>query len=133
MLVVHYEPENAPADAAAKTMKCLTRRTDMKRRRLFLVKRAKRPKIRSGTFQREIRANHLDDVIRRRDLLDCLCWNGRHWNSIFRSFASRSDAKFTQQALPLPVMRKSILILAAVLLGLMPRESEARETITKGD
>ena len=69
MLVIHYETKNAPAHAAAKTMKCLPGWAHNERRRLFLMKWAERLEIYSGTFQRKIRADHLDDVVGGRDLL----------------------------------------------------------------
>src|ERR1700737_3394929 len=69
MFVFHHEPENASADSAAKAMKRLTLRTDVKRRRFFLVKRTERLEISAGPFQRKIRADHLDDVVGGRDLL----------------------------------------------------------------
>ena len=69
VLVFHHEPKNASADPAAKTMKRLALRIDVKRRRLFLMERTERLEIYAGTFQRKIRADHLDDVVRPRDLL----------------------------------------------------------------
>ena len=69
VLVFHHEPENAAPDAAAKAMKCLTLRIDVKRRRFLLMKGTKRLKICAGPFQRKIRADHLDDVVGGRDLL----------------------------------------------------------------
>ena len=71
VLVIHYEPEDAAACAASKAMKCLPTRAYNERRCFFLMKRAEGLKIRSRTFQREIRTNHFDDVICRRYLLDC--------------------------------------------------------------
>jgi hypothetical protein len=41
----------------------------MERRRFLLMKWTERFEICAGAFQWEIRANHLDDVVRRRDLL----------------------------------------------------------------
>ena len=59
-------------------MKRLALRTNVKRWGLFLVERAQRLEIRAGAPQRKIRANHLDDIVRRGDLLDCFCWNTGH-------------------------------------------------------
>src|SRR6266852_5777951 len=70
MLIFHDEAKNASAHPASETMKRLPLRADMKRRRFFLMKWAKRPKVRTGAFERKIRADHLDDVIRRGDLFD---------------------------------------------------------------
>ena len=75
MLVFHHEPENAAPDAAAKAMKCLTLRIDVKRRRFLLMKGTKRLKICAGPFQRKIRADHLDDVVGGGDLLYGFYWN----------------------------------------------------------
>ena len=72
MLVFHYETKNAPANAAAEAVERLPLGTDMERRRLFLMKWAKRLEIRAGAFERKIRTNHLDDVVGRSDLFDCL-------------------------------------------------------------
>ena len=71
VLVIHYESEDAAASAASKTMKCLPARAYHERGCCFLMKRAESLKIRSRTFQRKIRTNHIDDVIGRRDLFDC--------------------------------------------------------------
>src|SRR5262249_40901 len=71
VLVFHYEPESAAACAAAKTMECLPTRAHHERRCFFLMKRAERLEIRSCAFQGEIRAVHFDDVVCRRNLLDC--------------------------------------------------------------
>ena len=68
MLVFHHEPENASADPAAKAMKCLALRIDVKRGRFFLMKRTERLEICAGPFQRKIRADHFDDVVGGRDL-----------------------------------------------------------------
>jgi len=71
VLVIHYESESAAASAAAKTMKCLPTRAHRKRGCFFLMKRAEGLEIRSRTFEREIGADHFDDVVCRRDLLEC--------------------------------------------------------------
>src|SRR5882724_3441995 len=54
MLVIHHKPEDAPACAAAETMKRLPARTHHERRRLFLMKGAERLEIGSRAFQRKI-------------------------------------------------------------------------------
>jgi len=71
VLVFHYESESAAASAAAKTMKGLPARAHHERRCFLLMKRAERLEICSSAFQREIRTNHFDDVVCRRDLLNC--------------------------------------------------------------
>src|SRR6266436_663635 len=96
MLVFHDETKNAPADAAAETMKGLPLRTDMKRWRLFLMKWAERSEIRAGPFQGKIGADDFHDVVRGGDLLDCF-----RRNHVGRLFFSRllveAMPKFTQR------------------------------------
>jgi hypothetical protein len=46
--------------------------------RLFLMKGTEGLERCAGTPQRKIGANHLDDIVRRGDLLDCFCWNTGH-------------------------------------------------------
>src|ERR1700736_984237 len=53
MLVIHNEPKNASARAAAKTMKRLPARTHHERRRFLLMERAKRLEICPRASQRE--------------------------------------------------------------------------------
>jgi hypothetical protein len=50
MLVIHDEPEDAPADAAAETMERLALRADVERRALLLMKRAERLEARAARF-----------------------------------------------------------------------------------
>ena len=69
MLIFHYEPENASADAASETVKGLALRIDVERRSFFLMKGTERFEICAGPFQREVRPDHFDDVVRSRDLL----------------------------------------------------------------
>ena len=71
MFVIHDKPENAPAHPAAKTMECLSLRTDRKRWRLFLVKWTKGLEARTGTLERKISTDHFHDVVRGCDLFDC--------------------------------------------------------------
>ncbi len=72
MLILHHKAKNAAAGAAPEAVESLPLWTDVKRRRLFLVKRTKRLEIRARAFQWKIGADHLDDVVRRCDLLDVL-------------------------------------------------------------
>ena len=95
MFILHHETKNAATDAAPETVESLPLWTDMKGRRLFVVKRTKRLEIRARAFQWKIGADHLDDVVRRGDLLDVLCWNSSQL--IFRSFGFRSDVKLTRR------------------------------------
>src|SRR5262249_7316711 len=50
VFVFHDEPKSASADTAAKTVKRLPLRTNVKRRRFFLMKRTEGLKIRSRPF-----------------------------------------------------------------------------------
>ena len=72
MLVIHHKTENTPPDPAAEAVKRLPLRADREGGRFFLMKRAERLEVRAGAFERKIRADHFDDVIRRRDLFDIL-------------------------------------------------------------
>ena len=89
MLVIHHKPEDAPACAAAETMKRLPARTHHERRRLFLMKGAERLEIGSRAFQRKIRTNYFDDIVRGRNLLDRFRRDRSHARLIiFTSFDS---------------------------------------------
>src|SRR5262245_56885797 len=97
MLIIHHESEDAPTHATTETMKCLPAWAYHERRRSLLMKRTQRLEIRSRAFQREIRADHFDDVVRGGDLLDCFRRSRSHARLIiFASFDFRSDAKLTQ-------------------------------------
>ena len=71
MLIIHDEPENAAACAAAETMKSLPARAHHERWRLFLMKWTERLEICSCAFQREIGADYFDDIVCGGDLLNC--------------------------------------------------------------
>ncbi len=97
MLIIHHEPEDAPTHAAAEAMERLPARTHRERRRFLLMKGAERLVICARAFQRKIRADHFDNVIRGSDLLDCLRRDRSHARLIiFASFDFGSDAKLTQ-------------------------------------
>ena len=70
MLVFHNETKGAPSHAAAKTMERLPLRADVERWRFLLMKWTERLEIRPGALEREIRSDHLDDIVRGGDLLD---------------------------------------------------------------
>ncbi len=70
MLVVHDEPKNAPARATTEAVKGLPARADHERGRFLLMKWAERLKICTRAFERKIRANHVDNIIRGSNLLD---------------------------------------------------------------
>jgi hypothetical protein len=63
-------PKNAPARAAPKAMEGLPARADHERWRLLLMKRAQCLEIRSRALEREVRTDHIDDVVRGSNLLD---------------------------------------------------------------
>lgn len=72
VLVFHDKAKNPSADAAPEAVEGLPLRAHVKRRRFFLMKRAQGFEISARSLNRKIRADHLDDVIRRSDLFDCL-------------------------------------------------------------
>ena len=72
VFVVHYEPKNRPARTAPETMKALSLRADVKRRRLLLVERAERFETRPGALQGKVGPDDFDDIVRRSHLLDRL-------------------------------------------------------------
>jgi hypothetical protein len=97
MLVIHDEPEDASTYTAAKAMERLPARAHHEGRRFFLMKGAERLEIRSRAFQRKIRTDHFDNVVRGGDLFDCLRRNRSHARLIiFASFGFGSDVKLTQ-------------------------------------
>src|SRR5437763_13457471 len=107
MLVIHHEPKDAPTCTATETMKCLPARAHRERRRFLLMKRTERLKIYSRAFERKIRADYFDDVVRGGDLLDCLRRNRSHARLIiFASFAFGSDAKLYVMRVPVQVKRE---------------------------
>jgi len=57
VLVIHHEPENAPACSATEAVERLPRRADMKGGRFFLMKRAERAEVCSRAFERKIQIN----------------------------------------------------------------------------
>ena len=71
MLIIHDEPENAAACAAAEAMKGLSARAHCERRRFLLMKGAERLEICSCAFQRKIGADYFDDIVCGGDLLNC--------------------------------------------------------------
>ena len=101
VLVIHDESKNAPAHAAAEAVKRLPLRLDRERWRLFLMKRTERLEIRAGALQRKIRSDHFHDVIRARDLLDCL---GRDRHFFFVLGSGRG--KLSRER-PLPILKQS--------------------------
>jgi hypothetical protein len=70
VLVIHHEPEHGAPGAAAETLKYLAGGVDRKGGAPFLVEGAESFVGRARTFEREIRTNHLHDVVRGGNLLD---------------------------------------------------------------
>ena len=68
-VLLHEKREDVAPDAAAKTMKNLLVRVDMKRRGALLVKRAERLEMPARPFERHVLANHLGDVHARLDVV----------------------------------------------------------------
>src|SRR5215469_16993804 len=77
MLIIHDETENAAARSTPETMKGLALRTDGEGRRLFLMKWTERLETCTRPLQGEISSDNFHDIVRGRDLLDCLRRN-RH-------------------------------------------------------
>ena len=75
VLVLHHESKNASPNAAAETMKRLSLRVDVKRRRFLLMKWTECLKIRPRALQWKIGADHFDDVVGGGNLLDCFWRN----------------------------------------------------------
>src|SRR6266478_3493423 len=105
----------------------------MKRWRFLLMKWAKCLEIRSRPFERKIGTNHLDDVVRRGNLLDGFGWDCSH--EVF-DFSLVWFGKRCQTYAVLgrfPNMRKLLSIFALIsCLGGMEAAS-ARDVIHKGD
>src|SRR6266516_6501895 len=78
VLIIHHKAENASARPTSKAVEGLSLRTHMERWRFLLMKWAKRPEIRSRSFERKIGADHLDDIVRRSDLFDGFRWDSSH-------------------------------------------------------
>src|SRR5450432_3908532 len=72
MLVIHNKAKNTPAHTAAEAVKRLPLGAHREGRCFFLMKGAERLEGGAGAFEWKIRADHFDDVIRRRDLFDIL-------------------------------------------------------------
>lgn len=93
MLVFHHEAKDAAANAAAKTVKRLPLRADMKRRGLFLMKRTERFEIRACPLEWKIGADDFDHIICGGDLLD-----GLGWDHVFTRSLSEGVSKLRNAA-----------------------------------
>ena len=63
VLVFHHEGEHVAARAATEAVPDLLLRVDIEARRLFLVEWAEGAEVCPRTLEREIRADHLDNVV----------------------------------------------------------------------
>src|SRR5438046_5890593 len=68
VLIIHHKAENASAYSASKAVESLSLRADMERRRLLLMKWAKRLEICPAAFEGKIQTNHFDNIIPGGDL-----------------------------------------------------------------
>src|SRR6184192_3729470 len=97
------------------------------------MKWAKRPEIRSRSFERKIGADHLDDIVRRSDLFDGFRWDSSHEMSDFSLvwFGKRCQTYAVRGRFP--NMRKLLSILVLVCWLAQTGTGQAREVIHKGD
>jgi len=128
VLIIHDEAENASPHPAAETVKRLPLRVYVERRGLFLVKRTERLKVHTGAPEREIRANHVNDVVGGRDLLYGFGGNRCH-RVTFGSFRMLGDAKFRKRK---NISMSRIFLVAGFLAAMLPAPVGAREVLQKG-
>src|SRR5438094_911375 len=97
------------------------------------MKWAKRPEIRSRSFERKIGADHLDDIVRRSDLFDGFRWDSSHEMLDFSLvwFGKRCQTYAVRGRFP--NMRKLLPIFALICCFRAAETTQAREVIHKGD
>src|SRR5205809_902152 len=97
------------------------------------MKWAKRPEIRSRSFERKIGADHLDDIVRRSDLFDGFRWDSSHEMLDFSLvwFGKRCQTYAVRGRFP--NMRKLLPIFALICCFRAAETTPAREVIHKGD
>src|SRR5436305_6279525 len=97
------------------------------------MKWAKRPEIRSRSFERKIGADHLDDIVRRSDLFDGFRWDSSHEMLVFSLvwFGKRCQTYAVRGRFP--NMRKLLPIFALICCFRAAETTQAREVIHKGD
>src|SRR6266705_2698232 len=96
------------------------------------MKRAKRLEIRARSFKRKIGTDHLDDVVRRRDLFDGFSWDCSHETLDFSlvCFEKRCQTYAVRGRFPNITKRVPIFVLICCL-GV--EAAHARDVIHKGD
>src|SRR5207247_1286291 len=97
------------------------------------MKWAKRPEIRSRSFERKIGADHLDDIVRRSDLFDGFRWDSSHEMLDFSLvwFGKRCQTYAVRGRFP--NMRKLLPIFALICCFRAAETTQAREVIHKDD
>src|SRR5213595_2180399 len=97
------------------------------------MKWAKRPEIRSRSFERKIGADHLDDIVRRSNLFDGFRWDSSHEMLDFSLvwFGKRCQTYAVRGRFP--NMRKLLPIFALICCFRAAETTQAREVIHKGD
>src|SRR5215203_104436 len=138
VLVIHHKTEDAPSRTTAETVEGLALLTDVKRRRLFLVKWTKRLVARARPLEREIRADDLDDVVGRGDLLDSVCGDGAHGAATFRSFHFAAGGKLMQRGPPSIATVQTLVktfpvLLLAATFALVPTSARSASVLGPGD
>ncbi len=78
MLVIHDEPENAAARAAAEAVEGLAGGIDVERGAFLAMERAEGDEACAGALEREIGADDINDVVGVRDALDGFLGNEPH-------------------------------------------------------
>jgi len=96
------------------------------------MKRAKRLETRTRSFERKIGTDHLDDVVRRRDLFDGFSWDCSHETLDFSlvCFEKRCQTYAVRSRFPNITKRVPIFVLVCCL-GV--ETAQARDIIHKGD
>src|SRR5438034_539726 len=96
------------------------------------MKRAKRLEICARSFERKIGTDHLDDVVRRRDLFDGFCWDCSYVTLDFSlvCFEKRCQTYAVRGRFP-NVTKKIPIFVLICCLGV--ETAQARDVIHKGD
>src|SRR6266446_929341 len=108
-----YRSENASAYATPEAVECLALRAHVKGRRFLLMEWAKGLEICSRSFERKIGTDHLDNVVRRRDLFDSFSWDCSHETLDFSlvCFGKRCQTYAVRSGFPNITKRVPIFIL----------------------
>ena len=105
----------------------------MERRRFLLVEWAKRLEICPCSFQRKIGADHLDDIVRRRDLFDGFGWDCSHNGFDFSLVWTGKRCQTYAVCSRFPNSRKILPIFALICCLQAKEAAQARDIIHKGD